>query len=440
MAGPLKVVVKGDASDAISEVEKLGKATKSAGDDIDKMGDKGKKAGKDISSGLKDAKSEAGQSGREAAASFSGGFADVGDFVQETLANALSGFGPAGAAAGIALAAVVGTLMANAVATQEALAESRQRAATLAAEMYQNGGPLPITERVGELFDLLATERPGRNTFESLLNDFVDLGTNLDVVKKAAKEAGINTGTFLKALTGTNIGQTAQALKVVEAALAGIDRETGGDYSKIAGRRDALVGLETQLRKVIDADKLATELANNPDFVNAKRVEDLTAAWRDATGAVSDYMTADENGGFAFDITAYLADMENQIARAAELKTDLVGLPPEIRAEAERQWAENGVLMADSYVDTFQSASPDVQARMSAIASDIGKAAGTAGTTSFIDQATALALGWQPPQINIPVGLLDVTNPSQFRASVQANLGSVFMPVKLGPGWGDVTP
>jgi hypothetical protein len=132
--------------------------------------------------------------------------------------------------------------------------------------------------------------------------------------------------------------------------------------------------------------------------------------------------------------------MENQIMRADELKADLISLPPEIQAEAERIWAESGVLAADSYVDTFQAAGPDIQARMSSVAASAGGEAGKAGAQSFIDQATALALGWQPPQINIPVGLLDVTNPSQFRASVQANLGSVFMPVKLGPGWGDVTP
>jgi hypothetical protein len=61
--------------------------------------------------GLDDFKSEAAGSGREAAASFSGGFDDVAGLVQETAANAFGGFGPMGAAAGIAAAAGVGIIV-----------------------------------------------------------------------------------------------------------------------------------------------------------------------------------------------------------------------------------------------------------------------------------------------------------------------------------------
>lgn len=62
-----------------------------------------------MSDGLDELKDEAQQSGREAAASFNGGLEDVGDFAQETIANGLAGFGPIGLAAGVGLAAAVGT-------------------------------------------------------------------------------------------------------------------------------------------------------------------------------------------------------------------------------------------------------------------------------------------------------------------------------------------
>jgi len=64
----------------------------------------------DAKKGLDDFKEEAAGSGREAAASFSGGFDDITGFIQETAANAFSGFGPLGAAAGVAAAAGIGVL------------------------------------------------------------------------------------------------------------------------------------------------------------------------------------------------------------------------------------------------------------------------------------------------------------------------------------------
>ncbi|MEF3405786.1 hypothetical protein [Agromyces sp. CCNWLW203] len=80
--------------------------------------------------GLDDFKSEAGQSGREAAASFSGGFDDVGDFAQETLANGLAGFGPIGAAAGIAAAVGLGALWAS-------IEENSKKSEERVSDMYQ---------------------------------------------------------------------------------------------------------------------------------------------------------------------------------------------------------------------------------------------------------------------------------------------------------------
>ena len=75
--------------------------------------------------GLADFKDEAGGSGREAAASFSGGFDSVTDFVQETAANAFAGMGKVGAAAGIAAAVGIGILTSQLEASKERIKEIR---------------------------------------------------------------------------------------------------------------------------------------------------------------------------------------------------------------------------------------------------------------------------------------------------------------------------
>jgi hypothetical protein len=97
----------GDVGDSADDM------AKGVDDGMDKAGD-----------GLNDFKDEAAGTAREGAASFTGEFGDVGDIVQETLANALGGFGPIGAAAGIAAAAGFGTLYAK-ITEQSEKAEDR---------------------------------------------------------------------------------------------------------------------------------------------------------------------------------------------------------------------------------------------------------------------------------------------------------------------------
>ncbi|MEV0890315.1 hypothetical protein [Promicromonospora sp. NPDC050262] len=120
------------SDDAADSLDKIGDAAKDAGREadtldrdftkaLDNVADEARKAGDDIgdgvrdgtrraSDGLDDFKDEASGTAREGAASFTGEWDDVGDIVQETLANAFAGFGPVGAAAGIAAAVGFGVL------------------------------------------------------------------------------------------------------------------------------------------------------------------------------------------------------------------------------------------------------------------------------------------------------------------------------------------
>lgn len=111
--------------DALKDAQR---ATKDLGDDADEAGDKARRGMQRAEEGVKDFKQEAQQSARETAASFDGSFESIADFAQEVAANAFSGFGPAGAAAGIAAAAGLGVVVEQFNKIDEASKEALQSA------------------------------------------------------------------------------------------------------------------------------------------------------------------------------------------------------------------------------------------------------------------------------------------------------------------------
>lgn len=437
MAGGVSFNIGANEQEAVRSVRKLAKEADDSFDDMARSADKaGKKISSEISGGFKEAGKEAGQSGREGAASFAGGFDDVADFVQETLANALSGFGPAGAAAGIALAAVVGTVLSNAAAAQEALATSRERAVDLAGQLYENGGTLPLTDRVQELFTLLGAEQTAVNPLEKLGDDYFDLGTNIDLVRAAAKSAKTPVENLLSALTGADISDTRKQLELVNAALYDLNQDTTTPLADLAARRDDLVGMRTELEKVVGASELANDLYSSTEFMNTKRVDDLAAAWDNASVKIGDYFAAGEDGALTFDAAGYIASYETAIAQAAELKAELVTLPDSIKEEAERRWAEGGVGMADAFVDSYQAADADTKAKLEAIAGPQGQAAGKAASAGFVAEADAGVNAWNPRHQKV---VIDVDDSAVKRWEAPPKYGTVQYNVSGRPYF-DTTP
>lgn len=117
-------------SDAFDSVRRDSRRT---GDDI---GDNVKRGTDRATDGVNDLAQEAGQSAKEAAASFSGSFDDIADLAQETAAQAFAGFGPIGAAAGIAAAAGLGALWTS---INENAEKTEQRISDMFADMQESG-------------------------------------------------------------------------------------------------------------------------------------------------------------------------------------------------------------------------------------------------------------------------------------------------------------
>lgn len=128
----------------------LDKVQRETKDTSRRMGDDLKDGAKEAGEGFTDLKDEAKESAREAAASFSGEFTDVADYIQEVLAQALSGFGPVGAAAGIAAAAGVGILLANLEQSVDQANELNEQISEVAEALVTDPGAA-LSDRIGRI-------------------------------------------------------------------------------------------------------------------------------------------------------------------------------------------------------------------------------------------------------------------------------------------------
>jgi hypothetical protein len=110
-----------DLTASFADMARAGaKASRETGDDI---GKNVKRGTDDAESGLDSFKEEAAGTARETAASFDGSADSIAGSFQEIAANALGGFGPIGAAAGLALAAGIGVFWADHQKNAEKAAE-----------------------------------------------------------------------------------------------------------------------------------------------------------------------------------------------------------------------------------------------------------------------------------------------------------------------------
>lgn len=121
-------------SDQQRETGQLRKEYDKLGDQIRTSGRRGRDFGDDVQAGTDKAKrgmdefkDEANSTAREAAASFDGSAESAADAFQEVAANAFAGFGPAGAAAGLAAAIGLGTVLTAITEQQEAADELKAR-------------------------------------------------------------------------------------------------------------------------------------------------------------------------------------------------------------------------------------------------------------------------------------------------------------------------
>lgn len=180
-------------SDAVDTMKRGAKdAGKSIGDDV-------KKGTDDASEGAEEFKDEAQSSAREAAASFSGEFDDVGDLIQEIAANAFQGFGPAGAAAGMVAAAGIGIIVSQLQSAAEQAAAAKDQVIDLAGEISDVGGNPAALDWAERLRDTLNEITDEKSWFEFWQDE---PKTRLEEWSKAATDYGLDMKDMVRAVTG----------------------------------------------------------------------------------------------------------------------------------------------------------------------------------------------------------------------------------------------
>ena len=224
---------------------------------LDKIKDDARKTGKGVDAGLdegkqglRDFKDESRATARESAASFSGSFDDVADTIQETMANALGGFGPLGAAAGIALASGFGFFL-------TAINDGKQRVAELTQSFLdlRKDGIDPATDAASHMVDELDAGK---------LREFKD----------DADKLGLSYETLRDALDGN-----ADSIKIVRDRMSEYNEQNQLVTAKGTLLLDHFAGLNGALDETQESYTSATAAAQLLDIAGAKAAENLAATF-----------------------------------------------------------------------------------------------------------------------------------------------------------------
>ena len=333
----------------------LAKSAKKSGDDV---GDSMSKGFKKAESGMDDFKQEANSTAKESAASFDGSAESIVDSFQEIAANAFEGFGPAGAVAGLAVAAGIGIATAEFQKTQEEAQKAKERTTELGLAIIESGSDVAGMEAFNEQLKLIVTNAE-------------DAPKKLEDIEKFAKKypaLADDVGTMAAAYAGNGDALDDMILKLEEEK-----KLTEETTSKTAAGTNALrdranaygdeinslkaIQEETERAKEIEADYLASGGAET--IAKAAAIESINAAYDNVASSVLDYVNA-ETG--VLDVDAYLAAIDARAASLAEYQEQLSmsGLTTEQKTALDDMGIESATVFMDAYV----AASPEQKKRM----------------------------------------------------------------------------
>lgn len=368
------------------------KAKKSFSDAFDRIRRDSDKAGDDVrndfdraADGADEFKDEAASSGREAAASFSGEFDDVTDLIQETAANAFAGFGPLGAAAGIAAAVGIGAITAEFEKSQERAEELKELARELGEQLRETGN----VDLSGQLEDWI-----------------YDNAQQLDDLKNAAEEAGIS----MDDLWAAYLGDPA-ALDRVNGSLA----EYGEMIRETESNGPRGTAVLQDFTEAMQNNATAADMARDAEGAYADALGDTAAAVEYAQEATENYngsvQDALSDAGDAWqeytdngkvNLADYAQAMEDQIAAVEDYQANMVTASQTLSSEA-LSYLQNMGIEAAPLLEAFVNAPKAEQDRIASIWDQLGGTAvdgfssGAAGLTGAAADAANTASDQAPP-------------------------------------------
>jgi hypothetical protein len=315
----------------LSDTQK--RETKGLGDGI---GENVKRGTDKAGEGLDEFKDEANSTARESAASFDGSAESIIDSFQEVAANAFAGFGPAGAVAGLAIAAGIGIAVAAGTSLAEAQAEAKQRTHELALELYDLGGDvdrLDIGAKVREWF--------GEDSISTMKAFWESSDTNFETATRYSKRLGLGIDDVVRSLSGFDGEATDEMRALGEEMLRTGDltegqsnllREYIGDLSSTADQLGLTAEEAEVMERVTRAQSEATEAAAAAEERRTDVIGSLQSGIDEAIGSFDEYMGKE---GDAADPTAYVNGIRERIAATGEFNGNVQRLASEFGLSQE---------------------------------------------------------------------------------------------------------
>ena len=333
----------------------LAKASKRAGDDVGDNMDKGfKKASEGADALSENSKSNA----KEVAASFDGSVQSIADGFQGLAAEAFEGFGPAGVAAGVLVAAGIGLATAEIQKNEEAAKAAKQRTIELGQAFIESGAGVAGLESFNEQLKLIISNADGApkklEEIQKLAKDFPDLADDISTMAVAFAGNEDATKAMIKQLDeaakaersyGENVAEgdtyhesRAQTLEKEKAKLEQVQKATE-DAARIEQEWLASGGAESQAK--------------------ADAINNINQSYDDVVNSVTDFVNA-ETG--VLDVEAYLAAIDARSKALEDYQTNLAksGLSTEQKDALNAM----GVDAAAAWLAGYQSATPEQQKKL----------------------------------------------------------------------------
>ena len=298
-----------------------------------KVGDSQREGFQEADDAVKEFGDEANSTAKETAASFDGSADSILGAFQEVAANAFAGFGPAGAVAGLAVAAGIGMAVAQMQAGAEEANKFKEASLDLAGRIVDAGGDIRDVDLGGIISDW------GRQAIEdNWITPWAnEASSNFQETAKDAKSAGVDIEDAIKGAAGSAedsqrfLDGTADAWQELTAKIkAGTTVLSDGtvvqDESATAAeaQRAALSDLRGQAEKNLKTTGDAVEIAK----IETSVTEDGTAAIEAKVEALEEEARAkQEAAGNAMDaVTAEIAYNDAMSEGAADIAKNGEGL------------------------------------------------------------------------------------------------------------------
>lgn len=257
-------VIDRDLTKALDEVQDKAKATgrtvgKEVKDGTDKAGE-----------GFSELKDESASTAKEAAASF-GSIEDAADAMQEVIANAFVGFGPAGMAAGIIAAAGIGLAVSALQDNADKINENKDRVVDMAKAIADNGGVLRQSDYIQAMEDYGYSIVDTKEWLDIFQEDAI---TGFEKMSQLSKDSGIDLKTAMDGAFGSS-KDAERGLEIVNKKLQDLKDKKEAVYNTTGSILEPVDG-----QALTSLDELKTKMEDN--IKNQRIAEEMEKARRAA--------------------------------------------------------------------------------------------------------------------------------------------------------------